>query len=136
MLKECRRRVARQQHAGLRLLLADGHALPFPDESFDRVLNIGGVGGYRDPATALAEMARVAVRGTPIVVVDEQLDRSRKQGLLYRAAFRALTFYASNPRSPRALLPAGARDVVDEQPARCYYCLTFRMPPRTPEVRT
>jgi ubiquinone/menaquinone biosynthesis C-methylase UbiE/uncharacterized protein YbaR (Trm112 family) len=131
MLKECQKRVARDRHAGVRLLFADGHALPFPDESFDRVLNVGGIGGYRDPAAALAEMARVAVRGTPIVVVDEQLDRSRKQGLLYRAAFRALTFYASDPRSPRALLPPGAYDIVDEQPARCYYSLTFRMPLRT-----
>jgi ubiquinone/menaquinone biosynthesis C-methylase UbiE len=128
MLDECKKRVARDRHVGVRLLFADGHALPFPDGSFDRVLNVGGIGGYRDPAAALAEMARVAVRGTPIVVVDEQLDRSRKQGLLYRAAFRALTFYAADPRSPRAHLPAGAYDIVDEQPARCYYCLTFRMP--------
>jgi ubiquinone/menaquinone biosynthesis C-methylase UbiE/uncharacterized protein YbaR (Trm112 family) len=136
MLEECKKRVARDRHAGVRLLLADGHALPFPDESFDRVLNVGGIGGYRDPGAALAEMARVAVRGTPIVVVDEQLDQSRKQGLLYRIAFRALTFYASDPRSPRALLPAGACDVIDEQPARCYYCLTFRMPREASEVRS
>jgi ubiquinone/menaquinone biosynthesis C-methylase UbiE/uncharacterized protein YbaR (Trm112 family) len=130
MVAACRERLSRDAHAGVRLLLADGHALPFPDEAFDRVLSVGGIGGYRDPATALLEMARVAVRGTPIVVVDEQLDRGRQHGFLYRAAFRALTFYASDPRSPRALLPAGARDVIDEQPARCYYCLTFRMSPR------
>jgi ubiquinone/menaquinone biosynthesis C-methylase UbiE/uncharacterized protein YbaR (Trm112 family) len=128
MLDACRRRLKRDGHAGVRLLLGDGHALPFPDACFDRVLNIGGIGGYRDPKAALAEMARVAVRDTPIVVVDEQLDRGRRQGLLYRAAFRALTFYSSDPRSPRALLPPGARDVIDEQPARCYYCLTFRLP--------
>jgi ubiquinone/menaquinone biosynthesis C-methylase UbiE len=131
MLRECQKRVARDRHEGVRLLFADGHSLPFPDESFDRVLNIGGIGGYRDPAAALSEMARVAVRGTPIVVVDEQLDRSRKQSLLYRAAFRALTFYASDPRSPRALLPPGAQDIADEQLARCYYSLTFRMPVRS-----
>ena len=128
MLRECRKRLVRDRHAGVRLLLADGHALPFPDGVFDRVLNIGGIGGYRDPAAALAEMARVAVPGTPIVVVDEQLDESRRNGLLYRAAFRALTFYVAESKSPRSLLPAGAHDVIDEQPARCYYCLTFRMP--------
>jgi hypothetical protein len=61
------------------------------------------------------------------VVVDEQLDRSREQGLVYRAFFRALTFYEPNPRSPTHLLPRGATDIVDEQPARCYYCLTFRV---------
>ena len=128
MLGECRKLVARQGHEGVRLLLGDGHALPFPDGSFDRVLNVGGLGGFRDPRAALAEMARVAVRGTPIVLLDEQLDRGRDHGLLYRAVFRALTFYAPDPRSPRALLPAGAAGVIDEQPGRCYYCLTFHLP--------
>jgi ubiquinone/menaquinone biosynthesis C-methylase UbiE len=128
MLGECRKAVREGGYQGVRLLLGDGHALPFPDGSFDRVLNIGGLGGFRDPRAALAEMARVAVRGTPIVVVDEQLDRSKRPGLLERAAFRALTFYERNPRSPRALLPEGAEGVIDEQPARVYYCLTFRMP--------
>ena len=129
MLGECRKLVRKGGYRGVRLLLGDGHALPFPDAVFDRVLNVGGLGGYRDPRRALAEMARVAVRGTPIVVVDEQLDRSRPQGLLHRAAFRAITFYDPDPRSPRPLLPEGATDVIDEQLARFYYCLTFRMPP-------
>jgi SAM-dependent methyltransferase len=128
MLGECRKLVARQGYQGVRLLLGDGHALPFPDGSFDRVLNIGGLGGFRDPRAALAEMARVATRGSPIVVLDEQLDRGRDHGLFYRAAFRALTFYAPDPRSPRALLPEGAAGVIDEQPGRCYYCLTFHVP--------
>ena len=129
MLGECRKLVQKEGHTGVRLLVADGHALPFPDQSFDRVLNLGGLGGYRDPRTALAEMARVAVRGSPIVLVDEQLDRGRAHGLFYRAVFRALTFYEPDPKSPRAILPEGASGVIDEQPTRCYYCLTFRMPP-------
>jgi ubiquinone/menaquinone biosynthesis C-methylase UbiE/uncharacterized protein YbaR (Trm112 family) len=129
MLGECRKLVQREGHTGVRLLVADGHALPFPDQSFDRVLNLGGIGGYRDPRAALLEMARVAVRGSPVVLVDEQLDRGRAHGPLYRAVFRALTFYEPDPKSPSALLPEGASGVIDEQPSRCYYCLTFRMPP-------
>jgi hypothetical protein len=73
-------------------------------------------------------MARVAVRGTPIVVVDEQLDRGREHGLLHRAAFRAISFYEPDAKSPVALLPEGAEGVIDEQSTRFYYCLTFRMP--------
>jgi ubiquinone/menaquinone biosynthesis C-methylase UbiE/uncharacterized protein YbaR (Trm112 family) len=130
MLRECRKQVARGRSEGVRLLMADGHALPFPAAAFDRVVNVGGLGGFRDPRTALAEMARVAVPGSPIVVVDEQLDPGRDHGLLFRAAFRALTFYEPHPRSPRALLPEGAVDIVDEQPARVYYCLTFRVSER------
>jgi ubiquinone/menaquinone biosynthesis C-methylase UbiE/uncharacterized protein YbaR (Trm112 family) len=128
MLGECRKAIRRGRHEGVRLIMADGHALPFPAASFDRVISVGGIGGYRDPRTALAEMARVAVPGTPIVVVDEQLDPERAQGLFHRAAFRAITFYDRDPQSPRALLPEGAEGVIDEQLSRFYYCLTFRMP--------
>ena len=130
MIALCRRRLAQGHGRPVRLLLADAHALPFPDASFDRVFHVGGIGAYRDPRTALAEMARVARPATPIVVVDEQLDPGRVQPLFHRLAFRALTFYDPTPACPVALLPAGAYDVVEEQVSRFYYCLTFRMPPR------
>ncbi len=128
MLRECQKTIARGGYTGVRLLAADAHLLPFPDASFDRVFHVGGIGGYRDPRAALAEMARVAIPGTPIVVVDEQLDRGRRHSLFHRAAFRAITFWDPDPRSPRALLPEGAHDVIDEQMIRYYYCITFKMP--------
>jgi ubiquinone/menaquinone biosynthesis C-methylase UbiE len=94
------------------------------------VYNAGGMGTYRDPARALAEMARVARPGTPIVVVDEQLDPHVEHCLLRRLAFRALTAYDPAPRCPTAALPADAVDVIEEQVSSFYYCLTFRMPER------
>jgi ubiquinone/menaquinone biosynthesis C-methylase UbiE/uncharacterized protein YbaR (Trm112 family) len=126
MLAECRAFVLRHGYSGVRLLLGDAHSLPFGDGGFDRVFHVGGIGGYRDPGRALAEMARVAVPGTPIVVVDEQLDRGRRHGLVHWALFRALTFYDRDPHCPRELLPPGAYDVIEEQVSRYYYCLTFR----------
>jgi ubiquinone/menaquinone biosynthesis C-methylase UbiE len=126
MLAQCRARLARHTGRPLRLLLADAHALPFRDGTFDRVFHVGGIAAYRDARVGLAEMARVARPGTPIVVVDEQLDPRRRHGLHHRLAFRALTFYDRAPRSPVALLPPEATDVVDEQVTRFYYCLTFR----------
>ncbi|MFP2931531.1 class I SAM-dependent methyltransferase, partial [Pyxidicoccus sp. 3LG] len=128
MLKHCRRRVRRGAYSEVRLMMADAHALPFPDGMFDRVLHVGGIGGYREPATALGEMARVARRGTPLVVVDEQLDPAFRPSLLQRAAFRALTFYSKDPHCPREVLPIGAVSVIEEQVAPFYYCLSFRMP--------
>jgi hypothetical protein len=89
---------------------------------------VGAIGGYRDPGKALREMVRVAVPGTPIVVVDEQLDRSRHNTLFHRVMFKALTWYDPEPRCPREHVPAGAVDVVEEQVSRFYYCLTFRVP--------
>lgn len=126
MLGDCRRLLARNGERDVRLLMADAHRLPFDDHSFDRVFHVGGIGGYRDPRTALAEMARVAEPDTPIVVVDEQLDASERNSLYHRFWFRVLTFYDPDPHCPRELLPAGARDVIEEQVSRFYYCLTFR----------
>ena len=126
MLRVGQRKVRRQGADDVRLLLADAHALPFADHVFDRVFHVGASGNYRDPALALAEMARVARPGSPIVVVDEQLDRSRANTLYHRAAFKLLTWYDPDPHCPSELVPPGAHDVVSEQVSSMYYCLTFR----------
>ncbi len=128
MLEHCRRRLAGPGARPMHLALADGHDLPFPDASFDRVYNVGGIGTYRDPGRALAEMARVARPDTPIVVVDEQLDPNVEHGLYYWLVFRALTLYDPATGCPVAHLPPDATDIVVEQVSRFYYCLTFRMP--------
>lgn len=133
MLRALRARVRRRPgtvpgDGRVRILMADAHALPYADGSFDRVFHTGGIGGYEDPARALAEMARVAVRGTPVVVVDEQLAPSRAHSLYHRAAFRAVTFYDRDPHCPTEHVPVGAVDVIEEQASRFFYCLSFRMP--------
>ncbi|RYZ42296.1 MAG: methyltransferase domain-containing protein [Myxococcaceae bacterium] len=138
MLAQCEKRLgSKRRGRGLedtRLLLADAHALPFRDATFDRVFHVGAIGSYRQPAVALLEMARVARPGTPLVVVDEQLDASFRPSLFQRAAFRALTFYTRDARSPRALLPLNAEGVIEEQVSPFYYCLTFRVPSLEPAV--
>jgi ubiquinone/menaquinone biosynthesis C-methylase UbiE/uncharacterized protein YbaR (Trm112 family) len=137
MLRQCQAALARSpsrpllsaRNRKIRLLMADAHALPFQDHTFDRVFHVGAMGSYRDPRTALAEMARVAIPGTPIVVVDEQLDPSHPHSLYRRTAFRLLTFYDRNPHCPTELLPPGAAITIEEQLGRFYYCLTFTIPP-------
>ncbi|MCA9548048.1 MAG: class I SAM-dependent methyltransferase [Myxococcales bacterium] len=111
-----------------RLLLGDAHRLPFATASFDRVLHVGGINAFADAGRALAEMARVARPGTPIVVCDEQLDPGRPHGLGHRLAFKAVTFYDRNPHSPVDRLPPGAQVLADEQPSRFFYSLTWQMP--------
>jgi ubiquinone/menaquinone biosynthesis C-methylase UbiE len=125
MLAVLRRRLAPGDE--LRLLLADAHALPFPDGAFDRVFHVGGINGYRDPGRALAEMARVAGPGTPIVVADEQLDPTRAHSLWQRATFKLVTFYDPHPHCPVEALPPDATDVQVEQIDRFFYCLRFRL---------
>lgn len=128
MLRICKRRLHRQGFAAVRLVQGDAHALPFGDASFDRVFHVGGIGGFNEPGRAMAEMARVARPGTPIVVVDEQLDPNRSHGWWPRIWFDLVTFYDKNPHAPREFVPADALEVVEEQVGRFYYCLTFRTP--------
>jgi SAM-dependent methyltransferase/uncharacterized protein YbaR (Trm112 family) len=112
----------------LRLLMADAHKLPFADATFDRVFHVGGINGYRDVARGLAEMARVAKPGTPIVVVDEELDPKRWHSPLHRLAFESLTWFDRDPRAPVDAVPKGAVDIEVSRVSRFYYCLRFRMP--------
>jgi ubiquinone/menaquinone biosynthesis C-methylase UbiE len=128
MLAICRRRLRHTPDPSVRLLLADVHALPFPDATFDRVLHVGALNSFRDPAAALAEMARVARPGAPIVIVDERLDPDGAHTLAHRAAFRLVCFYRPYPPDPRGLLPAGATDVVVEQIGRFFFCMRFSRP--------
>ena len=128
MMNLARKRVEKTQQPPVSWVQGDAHALPFADHVFDRVLHVGGIGGFRDPAKALAEMCRVAKPGAPIVVVDEQLDPHRKNGLWPRLWFRAVTFYDDRPHCPTEALPPGVTDVVEEQLSRFYYGLSFRAP--------
>ena len=128
MLRDCRRAYDGKTSFPLKLFMADAHRLPFEDSSFDRVFHVGGIGGFRDPALALREMARVARPGTPIVVVDEQLDAKRRNTLYHKLGFRLVTFYDRDPKAPTHVLPPGAQDIIEEQVSRFYYCLTFTMP--------
>ena len=93
------------------------------------MFHIGALGSFRDPAAALAEMGRVAKPGTPVVVVDEQLDQGSHNGLRARLAFRLLTFYDTDPHAPVEALPGGATDVQVDQISRFYYCMRFVMAP-------
>lgn len=132
MIRVLTRRSEREGWAAPRLVLGDAHALPFPDASFDRVFHVGGINGFRDRRRAIAELARVAVPGSPIVIADEQLAPEGSESLYHRALFRLVTFYDAHPRCPLDALPEGAHDVLAEQASLFFYCLRFRMPaPKT-----
>ena len=128
MLKQCQRRLERQSLPPTCLMMVDAHELPFVDGAFDRVFHVGAIGNYSHPDRALAEMARVAQPGSPIVVVDEELDLSQRQSLYHRLWFKALTFYDDQPHAPVAALPPSAQDIRLTHLSRFYYCMSFRVP--------
>lgn len=127
MLTLCRRRCAVEPALQrTRLFLGDAHHLPFPDHSFERVFHMGGIAAFRDPGLALREMMRVAKPGTPIAVVDEELDPGRPHRLWHRVCFRAVTFYDPKPHCPVEGVPPDAVDVEVTHPGRFFYLLRFR----------
>ncbi|MCB9762318.1 MAG: class I SAM-dependent methyltransferase [Alphaproteobacteria bacterium] len=105
------------------LALADVHALPFPDDTFDGVVHVGAVNNWRDKRRALAELLRVARPGAPVVIVDEQLDPALRRSLVHRGLFRAMTWYDRRPQAPVALLPADAEAISVTQLTRYFYLL-------------
>ena len=126
MIAGCRERLLRWEGPPVELLLADAHALPFADAAFDRVLHVGAIASYRDPARALAEMARVTRPATPVVVVDEQLDPAA--GWYQQIMFQWITIFDRVAHAPVEHVPRGATDLRVTQAGPFYYCMSFRTP--------
>jgi ubiquinone/menaquinone biosynthesis C-methylase UbiE len=71
MLKHAKERLQYRKRTA-QLFQADGEYLPFKDNSFDLVFQMGGLQFYSHPYRGLEEMARVAKRGTTVHVLDEK----------------------------------------------------------------
>lgn len=70
MLRACLKKM-RKLGATAELFLGQAEHLPFLDESFDVVYQMGGINFFSDQAKAIHEMIRVARRGSKIVIMDE-----------------------------------------------------------------
>ncbi|TDQ12970.1 class I SAM-dependent methyltransferase [Phyllobacterium brassicacearum] len=74
MLKVARRN---PENSAIKFQLLDGHALPFPDSRFDRVICQLGLAFFEDPARGLAEFRRVlAPGGRTAITVNSTPERS------------------------------------------------------------
>lgn len=103
--------------------------LPFKDNTFDVVFQVGGINDFRDKQRAIEEMLRVAKPGTKIVVVDEWLHPEREKRLLGRLVLRALPVLYRRTEPPTDLLPATVEETRLEPIWNGYgYCLAFRKP--------
>jgi ubiquinone/menaquinone biosynthesis C-methylase UbiE len=107
------------------LVLGDAVDLPFQSEQFDVVLSYGAVNGLTDPATAIAEMARVAKPGGVLLFLDEQVYESANA--LERAYFsRVLSSHNVIHHCPVEAFPDSLTDVVVSQVYQFYYICTAR----------
>jgi ubiquinone/menaquinone biosynthesis C-methylase UbiE len=119
MLLQGARNAARAGVA-VELYIADAHTLPFPDESFDLILNYGALNGYRDPVAALSTMARVLRPGGLLVCLDEQLyEGANPVESLYFS--RVLASHDRVTKFPQEALPSALSVVEFHQVYEFYY---------------
>jgi ubiquinone/menaquinone biosynthesis C-methylase UbiE len=124
MLKHAKERLQNRERTA-QLFQADGEYLPFKNNTFDLVFQMGGLQFYANPYRGLEEMARVAKRGTTVHVLDEK--RSIK-GVLSRSPIDKHTKNHSISDLPQ-LVPMGmqkidSRILFDSD----FYLLTFSKP--------
>jgi SAM-dependent methyltransferase len=106
----------RHRHlAGVEFRVADAHALPFPDGSFDAVRSDRVLQHVEDPAAVVAELVRVTRSGGTVVLADTDWDTlvvDVGDRALELAATRALAGRSRHPgvgrTLPRLLREAGA----------------------------
>jgi ArsR family transcriptional regulator len=110
LIDAARERLARQDH--VRVQVADGHDLPFPDASFDDVLIFHTLTYAERPARVLAECARVLRPAGRLVVLC--LDEHQQSEVTERYGERHPGF---SPRALRGMLSRAGLTVVSTKVA-------------------
>lgn len=119
---------ARKAGREAELIQADCAYIPFRDETFDHVFQMGGLQFFQDPFKAVSEMARVARQGTTIHILDEVSGALRT---LERMP--AHKKYATDPETAvegiRRLVPFSMQAVESHMiPNTDFYVLSFQKP--------
>src|SRR5579884_1411428 len=77
MLEKARRNLRRWKRQA-RLFCGEAEHLPFADDSFDVVFQLGGLNFFNDREKAIREMVRVAKLGTRLLISDESEKQVRR----------------------------------------------------------
>lgn len=110
------------------LFQCDGAALPFRNNSFDLVFQMGALQFFGDPFLAVSEMARVARPGSMVHLIDEVRGARRTLRRLPAHA-RYASSKAGAVRAMVRLVPHSMQEVDTEVlPGGDFYRLRFRKP--------
>ena len=124
-LKICRQSMSRY-NLNIEIFQAEAEHLPFLDESFDVVFNVGSINYFEDKRKAIDEMIRVAKPGGRMLIADETEKSAYNHNKLpiYRGFFNR----SKEPVVPQvSLLPQYISDVkLTEIRNGAYFCLQFR----------
>jgi ubiquinone/menaquinone biosynthesis C-methylase UbiE/uncharacterized protein YbaR (Trm112 family) len=128
MLQKGRRNLRRWKREA-HLFCGEAENLPFADESFDVVFQLGGLNFFNDKGKAVREMIRVAKPGTRLLISDENEKQIRDLYQKIPILGRRLWRRHEGLGPPLDLIPAGMeeRTVRDHADSR-FYTLTFRKP--------
>ncbi len=99
LVEEARRRTAAELDATFRV--GDALDLPFEPASFDGIRTERTLQHVRDPGKALAEMARVARPGAPVVAVEPDWDTLTLDGEPFEVTLAVCRRWADSIRNPR-----------------------------------
>jgi ubiquinone/menaquinone biosynthesis C-methylase UbiE/uncharacterized protein YbaR (Trm112 family) len=127
MLKHARKK-AKAADRQIELVQADAAYIPFRDDMFNLVLQMGGLQFVEDPFKSVSEMARVALPGTTVHIIDEIGGAVRTLSRL-----PAHTKYAKDKETAlegiKRLAPQGMMDVSSHIIEKTdFYALSFKKP--------
>ncbi|HAG49793.1 MAG TPA: hypothetical protein DHU69_02640 [Deltaproteobacteria bacterium] len=127
MLKRCEKKLEKMGIVA-DLFLGEAEHLPFKDDVFDVVYQMGGINFFNDKAQAIKEMVRVTRGGTRIVIMDETekvartLERFPGISVFFKDRQEAIS-------PPVESIPAGMEDIkIKELFKGQAWLLSFRKP--------
>jgi SAM-dependent methyltransferase len=85
MLKRASKRCTDAGHANATFVLGNSKLLPFPTSSFDAVVTRSAIHHFDDPATVLAEVARILRPGGHLIVSDAISSENADESALHNA---------------------------------------------------
>ena len=125
MLKKCKRKFGRRLNLSLFNCCAED--LPFKDNSFDIVFNVGAINFFNDKQKAIDEMIRVAKDGTKLLIADETNSLIEKQ---YKKSSFTKKYYNDKTidlNEIEKLIPETVKESnTDILWKGKFYCITFR----------
>jgi ubiquinone/menaquinone biosynthesis C-methylase UbiE len=128
MLEKARRNLRRWKRKA-HLFCGEAENLPFADNCFDVVFQLGGLNFFNDKAKAVREMIRVAKPGTRLLISDENEKQVRALYQKIPILGRRLWHHREGLGPPLDLLPPSTEQpVVRDHANGRFYTLTFRKP--------
>jgi phosphatidylethanolamine/phosphatidyl-N-methylethanolamine N-methyltransferase len=127
MLEIARLRAAQSGRTNIEALIEmDATALAFPDASFDAVAAMYVMTVVPDPVAVLAELARVARPGAPVIIVNHFSVTHGLRGAIEKRLSKHAAKLGWRPEFPvETLLNNASLDLVDQRPVKPFGFFTM-----------